>query len=191
MKYYHDHEFLENGRTIELISSGFVCEDGREYYAVNADAPWERILSHEWLMNNVVSSLLAEGSVMWEEIPGEPLMMPRLAANRAHPAVKTRTEIRDDVLAFLTSGSYPELWAWYGSYDHVVLAQLFGRMIDLPYEKIPMWTNDLRQEVERLGIYHELPAQPDEGLHNALEDARFLKRRHEFVMQWAETNARV
>ena len=47
MKYFYDTEFLEGtqktwiGRktkpTIDLISIGIVCEDGREYYAVNKD----------------------------------------------------------------------------------------------------------------------------------------------------------
>ena len=30
----YDFEFLEDGSTIEPISIGMVCEDGREYYAV-------------------------------------------------------------------------------------------------------------------------------------------------------------
>lgn len=60
----------------------------------------------------------------------------------------------------------------YGAYDHVVLCQLFGRMIDLP-KGFPMWTNDLRQETERLGVNRaaDFPVQPD-GEHNALADAR-------------------
>jgi hypothetical protein len=39
----YDLEFLEDGRTIELISIGMVCDDGREYYAVNRDMPVRRI----------------------------------------------------------------------------------------------------------------------------------------------------
>lgn len=51
----------------------------------------------------------------------------------------------------------------------MVLCQLFGPMIDLP-DGIPMWTNDLRQEVARLGD----PRMPEQehGAHNALADAR-------------------
>ena len=47
MKYFYDTEFLEGtqktwiGRktkpTIDLISIGIVCEDGREYYAISKD----------------------------------------------------------------------------------------------------------------------------------------------------------
>ena len=35
MKIFYDTEFIENGRTIELISIGMVAEDGRELYLVN------------------------------------------------------------------------------------------------------------------------------------------------------------
>jgi hypothetical protein len=42
-RYAFDTEFIEDGRTIDLISIGIVCEDGREYYAVNSDAPWDRV----------------------------------------------------------------------------------------------------------------------------------------------------
>ncbi len=52
-------------------------------------------------------------------------------------------------------------------------------MIDLP-KGVPMWTNDLRQEVHRLGN-PELPEQPS-GLHNALEDARHLKAMDDHVL---------
>lgn len=38
MKYFFDTEFIEDGRTIDLVSIGIVCEDGREYYAVSAEA---------------------------------------------------------------------------------------------------------------------------------------------------------
>lgn len=35
MRYFYDTEFIDDGRTIELISIGMVSEDGREYYAVS------------------------------------------------------------------------------------------------------------------------------------------------------------
>lgn len=170
MKVYYDTEFLEDGKTIELISIGMVAEDGREYYAVNRDAPWRRIKKHEWLMANVVPGLpKAHGDERNHQMGW--------LFNRYDPCVKPKYQIADDVRLFLL-GEDPhdapaiELWGWYSAYDHVVLAQLFGRMIDLP-RGIPMWTNDLRQEVARLGD-PPLPKQ-ESGLHNALADARHLK----------------
>src|SRR5439155_17667518 len=54
-RYFVDTEFLENGTTIELVSIGVVCEDGREYYAVSADFdPGDAI---PWVREHVLSQL--------------------------------------------------------------------------------------------------------------------------------------
>ena len=37
MRYFYDTEFIDNGRTIELISIGVAAEDGREYYAISTE----------------------------------------------------------------------------------------------------------------------------------------------------------
>lgn len=168
-RYWYDTEFLEDGRTIELISIGIVSDDGREYYSVNRDAPWKRIYKHDWLMKNVVSSL--------PQIHGDPRNHVPVRSNPAaldfdSPLMRPHRQIADEARDFLLAGSEPELWAWYGSYDHVVLCQLWGTMMDLP-AGMPMWTNDLQQEVHRLGN-PELPTQ-EAGQHNALADARHLR----------------
>ena len=162
-KLYYDTEFLETGSTIELISIGMVTEDGREYYAVNADMPVYEINTHNWLMDNV-----------WLHLPltydGE--------LNREHPSVKRRHVIAEEVKAFILATPDVELWAWYGAFDHVALAWLYGPMSQLP-DGIPMWTNDLRQERLRLGD----PVMPDQksGEHNALSDARHNLAMGEFL----------
>lgn len=166
MRCYYDTEFLEDGRTIDLISIGMVREDGAELYYVNRDAPWGRIKKNEWLMANVVPSLPQPHGDWRNHMPK------RWLIDFHNPAVQSKKFIADAVRGFLTGdGREPELWAWYGAYDHVVLAQLWGRMIDLP-PGVPMWTNDLRQERYRLGD-PPVPEQPD-GVHNALADARHL-----------------
>lgn len=168
----YDLEFLEDGSTIELISIGIVCDDGREYYAVNRDMPVRRIRKHKWLMENVVPGLpKAHGD--------RRLTMPkRWLFDYADPAVKRRKRIAAEVAAFIQATGDPEagandveLWANYGAYDHVCLAQLWGPMIDLA-PGVPMFTNDIQQEARRLGVgWDELPKQ-DSGEHNALADAR-------------------
>lgn len=170
MRFWYDTEFLEDGKTIELISIGIVAEDGSEYYAVNRDAPWRRIKRHEWLMANV-----------WPTLPryhGDARNVLGDGLNFDDPEFRRKEQIAEDVALFLRGPVEPwwpvELWAWYGAYDHVALAQLWGRMIDLP-AGIPMWTNDLRQEVERLGD-PALPQQKAGTLHNALADARHVKK---------------
>lgn len=155
MKYFYDTEFHDDGTTIDLISIGIVANDGREYYAVNADADWARIRGHDWLTANVVSQL--PPAARW----------------------KPKAQIKDEVTEFLLAAGQPELWAWYAAYDHVVLSQLFGRMLDLP-DGIPMYTHDLRAYLDYVKV-RGIPAQVG-GLHDALEDARHVKVVHDYVM---------
>lgn len=165
MKYFYDTEFHEDGNTIDLISIGIVCEDGRVYYAVSSEADYVRISKNSWLMENVMSSIDYEETDLYREI--RPI----------GPAVRTREQIRDDILAFV-GDDCPEFWAWYADYDHVALCQLFGKMIDLP-ENFPMFTRDLRQHWE----YKECPAMPKQavGEHNALEDAKHVKLMYDYL----------
>lgn len=163
--YAYDCEFLEDGKTIELISIGIVCEDGREYYAVNADMPRDRIERHPWLMKNVVPHLPVK-------VYGSPFR--QFSVDRSSVLVKPKWVIANEVREFLLAGTDIELWADYAAYDHVVLAQLWGRMINLP-KGLPMYTNDLQQALRKapdgfIGIAQE------EGHHNALSDAKHVMR---------------
>jgi hypothetical protein len=170
----YDLEFLEDGRTIELISIGIVADDGREYYAVNRDlTDWwrgrklrRRIRKHKWLMENVVPHLPKPAGDWNNHMPQSWLF------DYANQAVKPRKQIADEVMDFIrASGPDVRLWANYGAYDHVCLAQLWGRMIDLP-EGVPMFTHDIQQERSRQGLaWDDLPKQQG-AEHNALADAR-------------------
>jgi hypothetical protein len=171
VKVYYDTEFIEDGRTIDLVSIGMIAEDGRELYAVSAEFDQAAMRRNDWLMSNV-----------WPHLPIAKNPPGQRGIDRLdldHPDVRSRTQIARMVTAFIQATPGVELWAWYGAYDHVALAQLFGRMIDLP-DGVPMWTNDLRQEYARLGLPEDEPAQPD-GLHNALADARHLKVRADWL----------
>ena len=173
MIYTYDTEFLEDGKTIELISIGIVCEDGREYYAVNSDMPWDRVLADDWLQRNVLPHLPCAG----EQRNG---IMHRVLDRRS-AAVKPKWVIANEVRDFIVGDladrdevvaedELPELWAYYGAYDHVALCQLWGRMINHP-RFMPMWTHDLMQLIEAIPGF-EKPKQPADE-HNALADARW------------------
>lgn len=174
MIYAYDSEFLEHPvrtwptgrrvRTIELISIGIVAQDGSEYYAVASDAPWRAIRKHPWLRKNVVPALPQIRGDRRHHLPkGD------LGIDFDHPAVKPRAQIAAEVRDFiLAADTDPQLWADYGAYDHVVLAWLYGAMVDLP-PGLPMWTRDLRQAADG----RHLPTQ-ETGLHNALADARHV-----------------
>lgn len=157
MKYFYDTEFLDTGREVHLISIGIVAEDGREYYATNLSMPTDEIRESKWIMDNVMPQLLPVNE--W----------------------KSDYQIRDEVYAFLTAGDTPpELWAWFASYDHLVLSQLWGRMIDVP-APIPQFTNDVRALSAWTGITR-LPAQ-ESGAHDALQDARHVKTMYHHIIR--------
>jgi hypothetical protein len=168
MRYFYDTEFIEDGKTIDLISIGIVAEDGREYYAISTEFNPKK--ASNWVKENVIVHLPPR------EV-GQ-LDSPRLR-EESH-AWKSRAQIRADLLTFCDSYEHgrPEFWGWYGAYDHVALCQLFGTMMDLP-TGWPMYTRDLQQWADSLGIAH-LPEQPKDQ-HNALADARWNRAAWELL----------
>lgn len=166
MRVYHDWEFLETGNSVYPISVGMVREDGKFLYRVFSNAPWDMISQHEWLPANVI---------------------PKLAPDKDN--YFPSHIIKDDVRKFLSEAHFDgggklELWGWYSGYDHVCLGQLFGAMVNLP-NFVPMWTNDIRQEVHRLGN-PQIPdlREPHELAHNALDDAIAELRMHNWLTNY-------
>ncbi|WP_078311818.1 MULTISPECIES: polyadenylate-specific 3'-exoribonuclease AS [unclassified Mycobacterium] len=156
MRYFYDTEFIDDGRTIELISIGMVCEDGREYYAVST--AFDPQQAGPWVRQNVLPKLPALSSPLW----------------------RSRGQIRDELAEFLgLNGGGPtdpiELWAWVGAYDHVALCQLWGPMTALP-RPIPRFTLELKQLWHDLG-QPTVPKRPADS-HDALVDARYNLARY-------------
>ena len=155
LKYFFDTEFSERAGerpTIDLISIGIVCEDGREYYAESSE--FLDRLCNPWVKENVL-----------------PLLGPEEER-------KSKETIRDEVLAFIQAPGghrlriYPEFWAYFADYDWVVFCWLFGAMADLP-QHFPKYCRDLQQEADRLGLKaSQRPPKPNKE-HNALADARW------------------
>lgn len=179
MKIMYDTEFLcRYNATISPISIGMIREDGKEYYAEYADMPTLEIASDKWLMGNVMPTIPHEQFTSHITGFGTPVPDFRLTG----PDAKPTWQIRQDIIDFVHDVT-PDWWAWYCAYDHVVLCQTFGRMIDLP-AGFPMFTNDIKQLVKANGN-PQLPEQPA-GKHNALEDARFNWVRYNHLIQYAK-----
>jgi len=102
MKIWFDTEFIEDGKTIELLSIGLVREDGATYYAEPMET--DRTKASDWVLKNV---------------------LPHLSG-----PLKPRDSIASEIVDFAEAD--PEFWAYYCSYDWVALCQLFGTMMDLP-----------------------------------------------------------
>ncbi|CAJ1502034.1 polyadenylate-specific 3'-exoribonuclease AS [[Mycobacterium] burgundiense] len=158
MRYFYDTEFIEDGRTIDLISIGVVAEDGREYYGVSTEFAPEKAGS--WVKKHVLPKLPSPSSQLW----------------------RSRRRIREDLEEFFgVGGSEPiELWAWVAAYDHVALCQLWGPMTELPLQ-IPRFTRELRQFWEDRGSPRMPPRPPD--THDALVDARDQLRRFALITE--------
>lgn len=153
MKIWFDTEFIEDGKTIDLISIGMVREDGRTLYLENLSADYTR--ASQWVRDNVMVHLdLGKHGV-------------------------SREEIGPEILKFVGQDK-PEFWAYYCSYDWVALCQLYGRMIDLP-KGWPMFCRDVKQLCASLGDL-KLPEQTGQE-HNALQDALWTRRAWEFLQE--------
>jgi hypothetical protein len=130
-KFFLDTEFIESGPSVPLIllSLGIVCEDGREFYAVNANAPLE--LANDWVKKNVIPHLGSKSSCSIGTFPKA-------------------------ILDFIGDAK-PEFWGYYADYDWVVFCQIFGTMINLPKDW-PMYCRDIQQFADDL-VNPELPVQ--------------------------------
>lgn len=186
MKYFLDTEFHEDGNTIDLISIGIVAEDGREYYAINADCDWYRIWtgSHcQWLRDNVMPYIDQDLGIPKARIRDEILRF-------VHPPgwhYDPRQAAKEEYPEFTDEYWYPiEFWGYFADYDWVALAQIFGRMIDLPKD-FPMLCFDLKQELQRVrgmyGLKVELPTQHSDE-HHALADARWNREAFKFLREF-------
>ena len=129
MRIWFDTEFIEDGKTIDLISIGMVREDGQTFYAENSECDLTR--ASPWVADNVLPHLQGEVA-RWN-----------------------RADMAEYIVAFV--GDKPEFWGYYADYDWVVLCQLFGRMMDLPKDW-PMYCRDVKQVCDSLGN-PELPKQ--------------------------------
>lgn len=159
MKYYFlDTEFNEDGDVIDLISIGVVSEDNHEFYRISTD--FEPYNCNNFVQVNVLPNL---GSGVW--------------ANNG--------KIRRDLCDFLginihqVTGEKIQFVGYYADYDHVVLAQLFGRMVDMPRD-ISYFTLDIKQEAFFKDVDLK-KAVGENDSHNALEDAKWNKKAWDYL----------
>lgn len=174
MKYFYDTEFIEDGKTIDLISIGIVADDGRSYYAISTEFKAKK--ASQWVKDNVLAHLPERRVNL-----SDPSVSPRVKSESL--AWKSRAQIKTDLLRFIVpvDGAKPELWGYYADYDHVALCQLFGTMMDLP-KGWPMYTRDIKQLCVERGD-PKLPEQ-GKGEHHALADAQWNKQAYEFLMAY-------
>jgi hypothetical protein len=170
-RYYLDTEFIDDGKTIEMISIGMVCDDGRELYLVSSE--FARSRCDEWLETNVISQLPKCAC------PGGGTLS-HLGHFDSTCKWRSRAAIRDAICEFIREEPKDqiEIWAYYASSDWIVFYQLFGKMIDMP-KYFPFFVRDLKQyalDIGYRGKFKEL--LPDTGHHDALADAKWNMQAH-------------
>lgn len=179
---FYDCEFLDSGSTIDLVSVG-MCndQDDNTLYLFNADA----MLMHanDWVRANV--------------FPHLPLCkMPHTGGpphfDKNDTRVMGRSELAKQVADYVRGyGAWPtvQLWADYGAYDHVAIAQMFGPMVNLP-EGFPMYTNEyMTYETtmrDTLGAYQLFRKDKRGNPHDALDDAKWVRYKHSRVKDCAQ-----
>jgi hypothetical protein len=167
-RYWMDTEFIENGKTIDLISIGIVCEDGREFYAENMEC--NLFAASEWVAENVIKHLWSRQQ---EKAPYNLFIKEGLVGG-----LMTRQDISTGVNRFCDPETHgkPEFWGYYADYDWVVFCQLFGTMMMLP-KGFPMCCNDIKQLAGDI----DLNAVPQKNEHHALADAKWNKAAYEYI----------
>ena len=160
---FFDTEFIEDGKTIELISIALVREDGPALYLENLEC--DLTPASDWVKTNVFPHLKTPiKSTFMNGLYFDPEAKSDCALKRADIAKK--------VIEFV--GPKPEFWAYFADYDWVVLCQLYGRMVDLP-KGFPYYCRDVKQEMDRLGIKKDMVEAIREANHDALVDALWCK----------------
>lgn len=182
-RFIYDTEFVEDGRTIDLLSFGMVCETSTdEFYRVNVDADWRAAFENDWIRKNVLDSIHHQVHVPHD---GRGIEIELL---EEYPVALTKQSMAFELMKYVERNTpenhTPEFWAYYGAYDHVAMAQLFGRMLDLP-AFFPMYTMDIKQLAVMKGNL-TLPQQEGKQ-HNALDDARHGREMFRFLLSNANS----
>lgn len=147
---HFDTEFIEDGRTIDLLSIGVVRDDGRTYYAELAGV--DRGRANPWVQENVLPHITG---------PFTP-----------------RERVARDLIDF--AGEKPQWWAYYADYDWVALCQLYGTMMDLPdgwpmyCRDVKQYADEHAPGVDLHGLGVPEPERP----HHALDDAVWTQAVH-------------
>lgn len=188
MKYFFDTEFIEDGRSIDLISIGIVRESGETLYLQNSECSFCN--ASDWVWRNVFPhlthfSLKGVRSCKGREETYDSGLGHRYFT-KCHETSDdlcpwaSRREIRDQVLSFCNPEIHgkPEFWSYFADYDWVAFCQLFGTIIQLP-KGYPMYCRDLKQWADQLGDIR-IP-KPEVEIHHALTDALWVKEGYEFL----------
>jgi len=210
MKYFIDTEFREAPNTIDLISIGIKCEDGRELYNISKDFNLKKVWRDDWLRENVLREIFDELSFREYDkqmrtlgygsdlefnyknmkylirIYGYGIEQINTNIRRFvyHPALEydERATLMDTCVEEYLKENKIEFYGYYADYDWVVFCWIFGRMIDLP-KGFPMYCKDLKQMMDSENIKRKEIHTDPATEHSAIEDARWNLKLYNYLKE--------
>jgi|ERR1035437_3649811 DNA polymerase III epsilon subunit-like protein len=152
--FFVDTEFTSLQEPNELISIAVVCEDKKEYYAVNRE--WDEPEGRgEQISTNFVKEIV----------------IPFLGMDRSKR--KTFSEIAKEIEKFVGTAQ-PIFWADYPKYDQMMFLKIWEEAgLKFPQTWPPVFEN-LNELAGRCTTDVIIEAPPDFTSHNALDDAKIL-----------------
>lgn len=183
MRYFLDSEFVEDGKTIDLISIGLVCEDGRAFYCISKEFDFLRAWNDVWIRENVLRPIYQESDSCRDDFNLE------RAVDVIRRVGRSRAEIAEAIYQFLAyeaiSDGYKEatkcsedcyaeclFWTPFGSHEWVAFLQLLGSPDNLP-EDLPTYCQNIKQLRMSLGN-PDIPTKRSDT-YNILEAALWLR----------------
>ncbi len=154
-RYFFDTEFNDTiGQfDIDFISIGIVDEKGNERYGISNEFNLAAAVSQSWIKENVINKL------------------------DHHATWKSLKDIRQEILDLIESAHEVEFWAKNGSYDNVLLCQIFGGMgplrdVLLKEKSIRKMTFRDTKELLRVAENPNIKPMRAKDMHISINDAR-------------------
>lgn len=172
-RYFLDTEFIDDGRTIDLVSIALVAGDGREFYRQCLGANFVR--ASDWVWRHVFPHLQHFdmcGKRSCQPTTKNSFNDKASTCHRPDCPWRSGSEIRDELREFCNPAKYgtPEFWGYFCAYDWAAFCQLFGAMHQLP-GGFPFYCRDLRQWLDN----HQLQSITQlDAPHDALRDAQWI-----------------
>jgi hypothetical protein len=189
----YDTEFIDDGFTITPLSIAMRRTDGSDaLYAINDSLEvMARAADSTWLREHVLRWLPLEIDLQADTATGR--ISAHVQWDEEHPDyewVCPADAMADLVEDYVLARPDPQLWAYFGSFDHVFYSQLFGPMVEIP-DGMPIYTLDIKQLAVDLGD-PTLPQLPDAIVtaeYNGVRrehDARYDAHEEEYRLLWLE-----
>lgn len=203
-------KIIKPNNTIQPISVGIVSSDDREYYAIskefNLKEAWNRFQIEElkgsfneatktsykskiyWIRDNVLLPIYLDKvhGDMRNSFPFTYSTMKGIIKGFG----KTNKQIAEEIKDFINGigedisigHGDKEFYGYYCDYDHVVLCQLYGKMIDLP-KGFPYYMIDIQQIIDSNKINKKelIKEIPQINSHNALQDALWNMKAYKYI----------